>query len=61
MAKFKRLILYGTTDKVVVNLDLVLFVRPFEHYSAIFFSEQHSMVVVESVNDILQADPLTSA
>jgi hypothetical protein len=61
MAKFKRLTLHGTTDKVVVNLDLVLFVRPFERYSAIFFAEQHSMVVAESVNDILQAESLPNA
>jgi hypothetical protein len=61
MAKFKRLTLHGTADKVMVNMDLVLFVRPFERYSAIFFSEQHSMVVAESVNDILQAESLPNA
>jgi hypothetical protein len=61
MAKFKRLTLYGTTDEVIVNMDRVLFMRPFDRYAAIHFSDEHSITVVESVNDILQAEPLPNA
>ena len=61
MAKFKQLIMDDTTDKVIVNLDLVLFMRPFGRYTAIHFSDQHSITVTGSVNDILQAEPLPNA
>ena len=61
MAIFKQLTLHGTTDKVIINMDLVLFMRPYDRYSAIYFSDQHGITVAESVDDILQAEPLTDA
>jgi len=61
MAKFKQLTEYGTKDKVTINLDLVLFIRANLSSSDIHFSHQHRIEVVESVADIMQAQPLTNA
>jgi hypothetical protein len=58
MAKFKQLTEYGTKDKVTINLDRVVFIRA---SSDIHFSHQHRIEVTESVNDIMQAQPLTNA
>jgi hypothetical protein len=61
MAKFKQLTISGTTTKVVVNMDMVVFMRPFDSFTDVRFSDQHSIEVAESVNDILQAETLTNA
>jgi hypothetical protein len=61
MAKFKQLTIHGTSDKVIINLDRVLFIRPYDRYAGVYFTDRHSITVAESVNDILQAKTLPNA
>jgi hypothetical protein len=61
MAKFKKLTEHGTEAKLTVNMDRILFIRSHDRSSHIYFSEQHSIEVAESVKDIMRAEPLPHA
>lgn len=53
MAQFKEITLHGTADRMIINLDRVLYLQRHAGYTSIHFDEAHHIAAVGSADQIL--------